>query len=85
MRDSWKVIQASSNHRRVSVGLESSGAKFAVRFVSLLVCRQASLGDLQGEWNEAPNTEVFARGTSNFLSLSSVNMSFALKTALTLL
>lgn len=71
MRDSWGVIQASSNHRRLSVGLKSLGAKYAVPFLSLLVCRQASLGDWQGEWYEAANTEVFRRGSSNFLSLFS--------------
>lgn len=85
MRNSWGVIQTSSNRRRVSVGLKSLGAKFAVPFLSLLVCRQASLGNWQGEWNEAANTEVFRRGSLNLLSPSSVNMWFALKTALTLL
>lgn len=36
MRDSWGVVQASSNHKRVSVGLKSSGAKFVVPFLSFL-------------------------------------------------
>lgn len=85
VRISWGVIPTSSNHRRVSVGLKSSAATFSVLFLSLLVCRQAYLGDWQGEWNEAANTEMFRRGSSDFLSPSSVNMSFAWKTSLTLL